>query len=101
MRFLSNNRLPPLMLPATIRPERKIPLPNTRTGLDRARLSEESQPIDSASGKELNQMPTERLQKIIAAAGIASRRKAEQFIAGGLVSVNGQVVTELGTKADP
>lgn len=46
-------------------------------------------------------MPAERLQKIIAAAGIASRRKAEQFIAGGLVSVNGQVVTELGTKADP
>jgi 23S rRNA pseudouridine2605 synthase len=45
-------------------------------------------------------MPTERLQKIIAAAGIASRRKAEQFIAGGLVSVNGKIVTELGSKAD-
>jgi len=45
-------------------------------------------------------MPSERLQKIIAAAGIASRRKAEKLIAGGLVSVNGQVVTELGTKAD-
>jgi len=43
----------------------------------------------------------ERLQKIIAAAGITSRRKAEQFISEGLVSVNGQVVTELGTKADP
>jgi len=46
-------------------------------------------------------MPVERLQKIIAAAGIASRRKAEQLITGGLVSVNGQSVTELGTKADP
>jgi len=46
-------------------------------------------------------MPLERLQKIIAAAGIASRRKAEELITGGLVSVNGQVVTELGTKADP
>jgi len=45
-------------------------------------------------------MPAERLQKIIAAAGIASRRKAEQLITGGLVSVNGQTVTELGTKAD-
>jgi 23S rRNA pseudouridine2605 synthase len=45
-------------------------------------------------------MPLERLQKIIAAAGIASRRKAEELITGGLVSVNGQVVTELGTKAD-
>jgi 23S rRNA pseudouridine2605 synthase len=46
-------------------------------------------------------MPAERLQKIIAAAGIASRRKAEQLIISGLVSVNGQTVTELGTKADP
>ena len=45
-------------------------------------------------------MSTERLQKIIAAAGIASRRKAEQLITGGLVSVNGRVVTELGSKAD-
>jgi len=46
-------------------------------------------------------MPAERLQKIIAAAGIASRRKAEELITGGLVSVNGQTVTELGSKADP
>ena len=46
-------------------------------------------------------MPAERLQKIIAAAGIASRRKAEELISGGLVSVNGQIVTELGSKADP
>lgn len=46
-------------------------------------------------------MPIERLQKIIAAAGIASRRKAEELITSGLVSVNGQVVTELGSKADP
>ena len=46
-------------------------------------------------------MPAERLQKIIAAAGIASRRKAEELIVSGLVSVNGQTVTTLGTKADP
>jgi 23S rRNA pseudouridine2605 synthase len=45
-------------------------------------------------------MPAERLQKIIAAAGIASRRKAEELITSGLVTVNGQTVTELGTKAD-
>jgi 23S rRNA pseudouridine2605 synthase len=43
----------------------------------------------------------ERLQKILAAAGIASRRKAEEIIISGRVSVNGSVVTELGTKADP
>jgi len=46
-------------------------------------------------------MPLERLQKIIAAAGVASRRKAEELISSGRVQVNGQVVTELGTKADP
>ncbi len=43
----------------------------------------------------------ERVQKIIAAAGIASRRAAEQLILDGRVKVNGAVVTELGTKADP
>jgi 23S rRNA pseudouridine2605 synthase len=43
----------------------------------------------------------ERLQKLIAQAGIASRRAAEQLILDGEVSVNGSVVTELGTKADP
>lgn len=45
-------------------------------------------------------MPTERLQKILAGAGVASRRKAEEIIAAGRVKVNGSVVTELGTKAD-
>ncbi len=43
----------------------------------------------------------ERLQKLIAEAGIASRRKAELLITDGQVAVNGVVVTELGTKADP
>jgi 23S rRNA pseudouridine2605 synthase len=42
----------------------------------------------------------ERLQKIIARAGIASRRRAEQLIVSGQVTVNGKVVTELGTRAD-
>ena len=40
----------------------------------------------------------ERLQKVIAASGIASRRKAEDLITNGKVKVNGEVVTELGTK---
>jgi 23S rRNA pseudouridine2605 synthase len=43
----------------------------------------------------------ERLQKIIARAGIASRRHAEELIRSGQVRVNGVVVTELGAKADP
>ncbi len=43
----------------------------------------------------------ERLQKIISAAGVASRRLAEELIAQGRVEVNGTFVRELGTKADP
>ncbi len=43
----------------------------------------------------------QRLQKLIAAAGIASRRHAEELIAAGEVTVNGKIVTELGAKADP
>lgn len=45
-------------------------------------------------------MPEERLQKILSRAGIASRRKAEQIIQEGRVTVNGAAVTELGSKAD-
>jgi 23S rRNA pseudouridine2605 synthase len=45
-------------------------------------------------------MPEERLQKLLAHAGVASRRHAEQLIKEGRVTVNGSVVTELGTKAD-
>jgi 23S rRNA pseudouridine2605 synthase len=42
-----------------------------------------------------------RLQKLLAHAGIASRRACEQLILEGRVTVNGAVITELGTKADP
>jgi 23S rRNA pseudouridine2605 synthase len=44
---------------------------------------------------------TERLQRVLAARGVASRRKAEEMIRAGRVTVNGKVVTELGTKVDP
>ncbi len=43
----------------------------------------------------------QRLQKIIAQAGLASRRGAEELIAKGRVQVNGQTVTELGMKVEP
>ncbi|PLX46505.1 MAG: pseudouridine synthase [Desulfobulbaceae bacterium] len=43
----------------------------------------------------------QRLQKILAKAGIASRRKAEELIKEGKVRVDGKVVTEMGTKVDP
>ena len=45
-------------------------------------------------------MSAERLQKMISAAGLASRRQAEEWILAGRVSVNGQVADELGAKAD-
>lgn len=45
-------------------------------------------------------MPAERLQKLLSAAGVASRRAAEAMIREGRVTVNGKRVTELGTKAD-
>src|SRR5260370_42240815 len=48
-----------------------------------------------------NNFMLERLQKIISRAGIASRRHAEQLILSGQVGVNGHVVRELGSKADP
>jgi 23S rRNA pseudouridine2605 synthase len=46
-------------------------------------------------------MPQERLQKLMAQAGVASRRASEEIIAAGRVTLNGKVVTEQGTKADP
>ena len=50
--------------------------------------------------KEVNYDPNEplRLNKFLANAGICSRREADEFIQAGVVTVNGQVVTELGTK---
>jgi 23S rRNA pseudouridine2605 synthase len=43
----------------------------------------------------------ERLQKFLAHSGVASRRKSEEFITAGLVTVNGKVITRLGTSIDP
>ena len=46
-------------------------------------------------------MEEERLQKVLAAAGVASRREAEKYIVAGRVTVNGKIVKELGTKVGP
>jgi 23S rRNA pseudouridine2605 synthase len=45
-------------------------------------------------------MSEERLQKILSRAGVTSRRKAEQLMAEGRVTVNGEIITQLGSKAD-
>lgn len=42
-----------------------------------------------------------RLQKFMAECGVASRRKCEEYILNGNVKVNGNIITELGTKIDP
>ncbi|WP_348263482.1 pseudouridine synthase [Telmatobacter sp. DSM 110680] len=60
---------------------------------------EEDEQIDAIAEPELPGK-LERLQKILAQAGVASRRHAENLITEGRVQVNGKVITELGTKAD-
>jgi 23S rRNA pseudouridine2605 synthase len=68
------------------------------------RRRETDRPAIVAAEDEKTERPAgkvERLQKILASAGIASRRKAEEFILQGRVQVNGQIVSELGSKADP
>ncbi len=59
-----------------------------------------SRPAPSREGRE-ERPGLERLQKLLAAAGIASRRACEAIILEGRVQVNGKTVTELGAKADP
>jgi 23S rRNA pseudouridine2605 synthase len=72
---------------------------------DGSEAQSESEPESEQGEPEFNPKPRppaklERLQKILAQAGIASRRKAEEMIEQGRVQVNGKIVTVLGTKAD-
>lgn len=61
--------------------------------------------VDSRTKQEANWEAREngliRLNRYIANAGVCSRRKADELIEAGVITVNGQVVTELGTKVDP
>ena len=67
---------------------------------NKERLVSEGGPYTEKPRKDKKEKMEERLQKIIARAGIASRRHAELLILSGQVKVNGRVVRELGTKAD-
>jgi len=62
--------------------------------------SEEESGEDEPERKPRPPAKLERLQKILAKAGVASRRHAEEMIEQGRIQVNGKVITELGTKAD-
>jgi 23S rRNA pseudouridine2605 synthase len=57
--------------------------------------------IDADPGAGLDDEGLVRLQKLLAQAGVGSRRKCEELMLGGLVEVDGEVVTRLGTKVDP
>jgi 23S rRNA pseudouridine2605 synthase len=69
-------------------------------GLYTAPDSETETEEDEPESKPRPPAKLDRLQKVLAAAGVASRRKAEELIEQGRVQINGKVVTELGTKAD-
>jgi 23S rRNA pseudouridine2605 synthase len=70
------------------------------SGADAAAGADEEEGEDEIGAKERPPAKLERLQKILSRAGIASRRHAEEMIVAGRVIVNGQVVTQLGSKAD-
>lgn len=81
------------------RRERAAPVDQAAVPASRAG-AEQSSAVPEGNVYPAEPRHEERLQKIIASAGVTSRRKAEELIVDGRVQVNGQTVTELGTKAD-
>ena len=84
---------------AKIEPEGSPELENNPK-LEESTGPDEDEDVPAFNPKPRPPAKLERLQKILAQAGVSSRRKAEELIEQGRVQVNGTVVTELGTKAD-
>jgi 23S rRNA pseudouridine2605 synthase len=75
--------------------------PQASAGGQSPKATASAQRGGESEGAPPSAVSKDRLQKILSAAGVASRRLSEELIAQGRVSVNGRTVTELGTKADP
>lgn len=76
-------------------PHRKFDQPKDRSDNYRGKFEKKKARIEPADDGLI------RLNRYIANAGISSRRKADELIVAGVVTVNGEVITELGTKVDP
>lgn len=86
---------PPRPAPKQARPVRRTDVPTISNAKPARRQHVESDQRAEPSGEGV------RLQKVLAAAGVASRRAAEEMIADGRVEVDGRIVQEMGTRIDP
>src|SRR5262245_32267829 len=75
--------------------------PNDRKTNERRPQPRRRRPKSPPRTSQVHDDGADRLQKILAAAGIASRRECEEWITAGRIQVDGKVVTELGTRVDP
>jgi len=75
--------------------------PKSRTCRDKSPKGKRQHSVPDSLGSDPQKPNGERLQKVLAQAGVASRRRAEELITAGRVKVNGETVRVLGTKVNP